>query len=127
MSDNTDPTPQPGYTPPPASAPSAPAPQAPPQAGYAGYPAPSAGYVAAPPAPKTNVLAIVTFVLGLLGFAIVPVILGHISLSQINKSGESGKVFAIIGLVLGYLMCAVYLLLIILLVAGSLFYATNYN
>jgi hypothetical protein len=55
------------------------------------------------PAPRTNGLAIASFVLGILGFAIIPVILGHISISQINKRGEGGKVFAIIGLVLGYL------------------------
>ncbi len=55
------------------------------------------------PAPRTNGLAIASFVLGILGFAIIPVILGHISLSQIAKRAEGGKVFAIIGLVLGYL------------------------
>lgn len=117
--------------------PAQPAPPAPGQAGQtapgyppaghpapSGYPAPYAGYAVAPPAPKTNVLAVVTFVLGLLGFAIVPVILGHISLSQINRSGEGGRVFAIIGLVLGYLMCAVYLLLIVV-VAGGLLFATS--
>jgi len=55
------------------------------------------------PAPRTNGLAIASFVLGILGFAIIPVILGHVALSQIKNRGEGGKVFAIIGLVLGYL------------------------
>lgn len=55
------------------------------------------------PAPHTNGLAIASFVLGILGFAIIPVILGHISLNQIKQRGDGGKVFAIIGLVLGYL------------------------
>ena len=53
--------------------------------------------------PKWNVLSIVTLVLGIIGFAIVPVITGFISLSQIKKTGEQGKVLAVIGLVLGFL------------------------
>lgn len=52
---------------------------------------------------KTNVLAIVALVTGILGMAIVPVVLGHISLNQIKRTGEGGKVLAIVGLVLGYL------------------------
>jgi len=76
------------------------------------------------PPPRTNGLAIASFVLGILGFAIIPVILGHIALSQINSRGEGGKVFAIIGLVLGYLgivawVLFVLLLLPLLLVAGA--------
>lgn len=69
--------------------------------------------------PKTNGLAIATFVLGILGFAIIPVILGHISLSQINRTGDGGKVFAIIGLVLGYLGILGWIIFAI--VFGSLF------
>lgn len=60
----------------------------------------STGYAA--PA-KWNVLSIVTLALGVLGFAIVPVITGFISLNQIKKTGEQGKVLAIIGLILGFL------------------------
>ncbi|TXK17648.1 DUF4190 domain-containing protein [Homoserinibacter sp. GY 40078] len=62
-----------------------------------------APYAAPSPAPHTNGLAITSFVLGILGFALIPVILGHIALSQIRTRGDGGKVFAIIGLVLGYL------------------------
>jgi len=68
------------------------------------------------PAPRTNGLAIASFVLGILGFAIIPVILGHISLSQINSRGEGGKVFAIIGLVLGYLGIVGWILFALILV-----------
>lgn len=62
-------------------------------------------YQAPPPAPvaKTNVLSIIALITGILGLAVVPVICGHISLSQIKKTGEQGRVMAIIGLVLGYL------------------------
>jgi hypothetical protein len=63
-------------------------------------------YQAAPPVgpvAKTNVLSIIALITGILGLAIVPVICGHISLSQIKRTGEQGRVMAIIGLVLGYL------------------------
>ena len=73
------------------------------------------------PAPKTNGLAIATFVLGLLSFAIIPVILGHISLNQIKNNGDGGKVFAVIGLVLGYLGILAWI--IVAITFGSLFAA----
>ena len=57
---------------------------------------------AAAPA-KWNVLSIVSLVTSIIGLSLVGVITGHISLSQIKKSGEEGRVLAIIGLVLGYL------------------------
>lgn len=67
------------------------------------------------PAPRTNGLAIASFVLGLLGFALIPVILGHIALNQIKQRGDGGKVFAIIGLVLGYLGIVAWVLFVLLL------------
>jgi hypothetical protein len=75
----------------------------------------------APLAVKTNVLSIITLVTGILGMAIVPVILGHISLSQIKKTGEQGRVMAIIGLVLGYLGLVTWIIVIIasIAVAGA--------
>jgi peptidyl-prolyl cis-trans isomerase B (cyclophilin B) len=68
--------------------------------------------------PRTNVLSIVSLVTGIIGLAIIPVILGHISLSQIKKSGEQGRVLAIIGLVLGYIGIAGYVLVLLLGVTG---------
>ncbi|WP_374946245.1 DUF4190 domain-containing protein [Agreia sp.] len=62
--------------------------------------------------PRTNVLAIVSLVTSILGLAIVPIILGHISLSQIRRTREQGRVMAIIGLVIGYLSLLGYLILI---------------
>jgi hypothetical protein len=64
------------------------------------YTAPAGGYA---PAAKWNVLSIVSLVTSVLGFSIVGIITGHISLSQIKKTGEQGNVLAIIGLVIGYL------------------------
>lgn len=69
------------------------------------------------PAEKTNVLAIVALITGILGMALVPVICGHISLNQIKKTGEGGKIMAIIGLVLGYLGILAWIIVIIMWVA----------
>ena len=59
-------------------------------------------YAAAPAAGKTNVLAIVSLVLAFF-ISLGAVICGHIALSQIKKTGESGRGLAIAGLVLGYI------------------------
>ncbi|MDH6179952.1 CHASE2 domain-containing sensor protein [Microbacteriaceae bacterium SG_E_30_P1] len=64
-------------------------------------PTPAAAPVA--PAAKWNVLSIVSLVTSILGLSLVGIITGHISLSQIKKTGEQGNVLAIIGLILGYL------------------------
>src|SRR5690349_20850607 len=85
---------------------------------------------AAPAAgPKTNTLAIVTLVLGILSFNIIAVILGHISLGQIKKTGESGKPLAIIGLVLGYIGIVVWVIIIIVSIiaaaSGAVVVTTN--
>jgi hypothetical protein len=82
-------------------------------------------YSAPAPVAKTNVLSIVALVTGIVGLAIVPVILGHISLSQIKKTGEQGKIMAIIGLILGYLAILGYIIAIIIAIvvvanAGSI-------
>ncbi|MBH0053337.1 MULTISPECIES: DUF4190 domain-containing protein [unclassified Salinibacterium] len=73
-------------------------------------------YAAAPagaaPA-KWNVLSIISLVTSVFGLSLVGIILGHISLSQIKKTGEQGNVLAIIGLILGYLGFVVFLFLAI--------------
>ena len=63
-------------------------------------PTPAPSYA---PAAKWNVLSIVSLVTAIVGLGLVAVITGHISLSQIKKTGEQGKVLAVIGLVLGFL------------------------
>jgi hypothetical protein len=82
-------------------------------------PAPQHTY---PPVRPTNVLGIVTLVLGVLGFAIVPVITGHIALSQIKRTGDDGRGITIAGLVLGYVGLAGYLIAA-LFFFGALFLA----
>ncbi len=60
---------------------------------------------------RTNGLAIASFVLGLLGMVLLPVIFGHLALRQIESRRDSGTAFAVIGLVLGYLGLIGWLLL----------------
>lgn len=60
----------------------------------------------APPAPRKarmNPLAIVSFVVSLLGLGLAGAVLGHVALVQAKRAGERGRGFAIAGLVLGYL------------------------
>ncbi|GAA4143959.1 DUF4190 domain-containing protein [Leifsonia shinshuensis] len=56
---------------------------------------------ASPPAPRTNVLAIVSLV-SAFAVSIVAVITGHIALSQIKRTGEAGRGMALAGLIIGY-------------------------
>lgn len=75
--------------------------------------------------PGTNVLAVVSLVTGLLGFAIVPVILGHVALGQIrrgggNDGGTGSSALATAGLVLGYLAIVGYTILVVAVAAGGL-------
>ena len=59
----------------------------------------------APPGPGYNPLAIVAL---LLAFAIPPaaIVLGHVALGQIRRSGQKGRDVGIIALVLGYVLTA---------------------
>jgi hypothetical protein len=88
-------------------------------------PAPSSA-----PAAKWNVLSIVSLVTAVLGLGLVAVITGHISLSQIKKTGEQGNVLAIIGLILGYLEIVGGIIFFIIWIgiiaaAGTAGYVTN--
>lgn len=73
-------------------------------------------YVAYGPRP-TNSMAIVALVTSLL-LAPLGIIFGHISLSQIKRSGEDGRGLAIAGLVIGYLGTALAAVGIAIVVAG---------
>ena len=79
---------------------------------------------AATPAPivaaqKTNVLAILSLVFGIFQFNIVAVIMGHVALSQIKKTGDGGRALAIIGLILGYIEIVGILIWIIVIIAAA--------
>ncbi|WP_311921919.1 DUF4190 domain-containing protein [Microbispora sp. H10836] len=77
--------------------------------GY-GYPPPPSGpYGYQPPlGRKTNGMAVTSLIMGIVGLllcgftAILGVIFGHVSLSQIKRTNEEGRGMAIAGLVLSY-------------------------
>lgn len=49
---------------------------------------------------------------------IIGVILGHVGLGQVNRTGESGKGWAVTGLILGYLGLLSVLVLVVLVILG---------
>lgn len=73
------------------------------------------------PAPSAerpyNMLAIIGFVISLLGFNVVAVILGAIGLSQIKKSGERGRGFALAAIWIGIISFVLGIIAIIAFVA----------
>ena len=80
---------------------------------YQAPPAPNGGYGA--PAQR-NSLALVALILGIAGFftgiaSIGAIVVGHISLSQIKKTGEEGRSMALWGTILGYVAVALGLIL----------------
>ena len=79
------------------------------------YSAQPAQYGSAAPA-KWNVLSIVAFVLSILGFTVIAIVLGHISLSQIKRTGEQGRGFGIAALVIGYVTLAIGIILVAIFV-----------
>ncbi|WP_427869135.1 DUF4190 domain-containing protein [Leucobacter luti] len=102
------------------SQPGPPAPPAPPvppqpvQPGYAPQGAPSSQ-------PPLNALALVSFI-GSFFVSLVGIICGHIALSQIKKSGERGRGFALAGTIIGYVSAALTILAVIsMFVIGGIF------
>ena len=85
-----------------AAYPPPPPPQASPYAAYptVGY---GSGPMQTPMVVRTNTLAVVTLVTAIVGIVGLPVILGHLALGAIKRTGERGYALAVIGLVLGYL------------------------
>jgi hypothetical protein len=80
-------------------------------------PTPYAPQQAYPPhysTPGTNGLAIASFVLALFGFGVIPIVLGHIALRQIRTTGQGGRVFALVGLILGYITTIAVILALII-------------
>lgn len=102
--------------------------------GYKGYGSPDGGYDpygygAPPPTRGNNGMAVAALIMGIAGLficgltSIVGVVLGHISLGQISRTGEEGRGMAIAGLVLSYfgILCWLGVVLLIWLIGvGSL-------
>lgn len=82
-------------------------------------PAPSSSPVSDPP--RTSGLAVASLVTALLALGVVPVILGHLALSQIKKAAGAvtGRGLALAGLVMGYLQIAALVVLIPILFIGA--------
>lgn len=81
---------------------------------------------AAPPPPpysptavgqKFNVLAIISLVTSIVGISLAGIICGHIALSQIKRTGESGRGMAIAGTIIGYVGLVAGIIVTIALVA----------
>jgi len=72
-------------------------------------------------ATRTNGFAIASLVLGLVGLSLLAIIFGHVSRSQMNRTGESGEGLATAGLILGYveLIATVLGLVYLFVTAGS--------
>ena len=112
------------------------APEVPPAPAYGApaYGAPAAGYgqPAFASAPKTNTFAIVSLVASIAGLFtgitfLIGIIFGHLSLSQIKKSGENGRGMAIAGLIIGYIGLVVGIIVTIALIAFFTALASNPN
>ena len=84
---------------------------------YGVYPPPPpgayAGYYGYPQPQPTNSLAIVSLVCAFL-FAPLGIIFGHISLSQIKRTGEEGRGLAVAGLVISYLITVLTIVVAVL-------------
>jgi hypothetical protein len=62
---------------------------------------------------RTNTLAVLALVFGLLGGTVLPIVFGSVALRQIRLSGERGHGMAVAGLVLGWISVGVCLIIII--------------
>lgn len=83
-------------------------------------------YQQQPQRANTNVLAIISFISAFF-LNLLAVVLGHVALSQIKRTGERGSGFAIAGLVLGYLGLAFGLLIVIGIASSASSYTSpNY-
>ncbi len=65
-------------------------------------------------APPTNTLAIIGFILSLLGFNVISLIVCYIALGQIKRTGEGGKGFAFAGVIISWVAIGILLLMVVL-------------
>jgi hypothetical protein len=75
------------------------------------------------PVQSTNVLAVVGFVLAIVGFNVIAVILGAVALSQIKRTGEKGRGFALAAIWIAII--EVVLFIVILIIAFAVVAAAN--
>ncbi|RFA17617.1 DUF4190 domain-containing protein [Subtercola boreus] len=84
------------------------------------YNSPTGSVANTSPAPM-NVLSVVGFVLSLVGFNVIAIILGAVGLSQIKRTGQRGRGFAIAAIVIGLvsIMIGVIIIIIAVIAAGT--------
>lgn len=86
--------------------------------GQPGYPTqqqePYAGY---PLQPRTNTLAIIAFISSFF-ISLAGVIMGHLALKQIKRTGEGGRGLAIAALVIGYAGIVFGLILLVVFIGA---------
>ncbi|WP_243075100.1 DUF4190 domain-containing protein [Microbacterium sp. SS28] len=99
--------------------------------GTPAYPAAAPAY-GAPPATKTNTLAVVSLISSLVGFFVIPflgsitgIITGHMSLSQIKRTGEQGRGLGLAGTIVGWVGLVLAIIGTIILVAWLNWFAVN--
>jgi hypothetical protein len=68
--------------------------------------------VAYQPGPPNNVPAIIALIASCLGFTVPGIVLGHIALHQIRRTGEAGHGLAAAALIVGYILFGVSILLV---------------
>ena len=74
-------------------------------------------------------MAIGSLVTSVIGLSLIGVILGHIALSRIKRTGEQGHVLALIGVILGYLGIVAWIIfgIFAIFLLGTGAYIWNYN
>jgi hypothetical protein len=65
---------------------------------------------------ELNVLALVALIASCIGFTIPGIVMGHIALLQIKKTGESGHGLALAAVIVGYALFALTIVVIIVYV-----------
>jgi hypothetical protein len=88
---------------------------------------PAAPQSSAPVARGTNALAVVGFVLAIFGFNVIAIILAAIGLSQIKRTGESGRGFALAAIWIAIIEVVLFVVIIVVVVIISASAAVSSN
>lgn len=65
----------------------------------------------------TNVLGIVGFILAILGFNVIAIVLGAVALSQIKRTGEKGRGFALAAIWVAIIEIVLFIVVLIVVIA----------
>lgn len=77
---------------------------------------------------KLNTLAVVSIASALTSIgAVAAIITGHVALTQIKKSGESGRGLALAGTIVGYLTIAFWILSTVAFIAAGAYLKGRYG